>query len=50
MPKKSETKRASTRPSRQPGQGRSTKGTQGRQKQSETEMHRGEEKMDTEQE
>jgi hypothetical protein len=48
MAKKSETKRPSTRSTRQTGRGRSTKGTQGRRKQSESQMHRSEEKMDME--
>jgi hypothetical protein len=48
MPKKSQTKRPSTRPTRQTGRSRSNKTQQGRQKQSESRMHRSEENMDME--
>jgi hypothetical protein len=50
MPKKSETKRPSTRSSRQTGRSRSSKTQQGRPKQSESQMHRSEENMDMEEE
>lgn len=50
MPKKSETKRPSTRPSRQTGRSRSSKTQQGGRKQSESQMHRREENMDMEEE
>jgi hypothetical protein len=50
MPKKSETKRPSTRSSRQTGRSRSTKAQPGGRKQSESQMHRSEENMDMEEE
>jgi hypothetical protein len=50
MPKKSETKRPSTRSTRQSGRSRSTKGQQGRQKQAEPQTHRNEEHMEMEEE
>jgi len=50
MPKKSQTKRPSTRSTRQTGRSQSSKRQQGRQKQSESQMHRSEENMDTEEE
>jgi hypothetical protein len=48
MRKKSETKRPSTRATRQGGRSRTRKTQPGRQKQSESQMHRGEEHMDME--
>lgn len=48
MPKKSDAKRPSTRSTRQTGRSRTNKGTQGREKQSESQMHRSEEKTDME--
>lgn len=50
MPKKTQTKRPSNRSTRQTGRSRSTKTQQGRQKQSESPMHRSEENMDMEEE
>jgi hypothetical protein len=51
MPKKPATKRPSNRATRQTGRSRSgAKTQQGRQKQSESEMHRSEENMDMEEE
>jgi hypothetical protein len=50
MPKKSETKRPSTRSTRQTGRGRSAKRKQGGQKQSESRMHRSEENVNMEEE
>lgn len=50
MPKKSETKRPSTRSTRQTGRSRSNKSQPGRQKQSESKMHRSEENIDMEEE
>ena len=50
MAKKSSIKRASTRSTRQTGRSRSSKTQPGRQKQSESQMHRSEENMDREEE
>jgi hypothetical protein len=50
MPRKSQTKRPSSRPTRQTGRSRSNKTQQGRRKQSESQMHRSEESMDMEEE
>lgn len=46
MPRKSETKRPSTRSTRQSGRTRGTKEQQGRQKQTEPQARRNEESMD----
>jgi hypothetical protein len=48
MPRKSETKRPSTRSTRPAGSARNTKGQQGRQKQSEPQAQSNEEHMDME--
>jgi hypothetical protein len=50
MAKKSQTKRPSTRSTRQTGRSRSNKTQQGRQKQSESQAHRSEENMEMEEE
>ena len=50
MAKKSETKRPSTRSTRQTGRSRSSKTQQGRQKQSESQMRRTNANMDMEEE
>ena len=50
MAKKSPTKRASTRYTRQTGRSRSSKTQPSRQKQSESQAHRSEENMDMEEE
>jgi hypothetical protein len=50
MAKKSETKRSSTRSTRQTGRGRGTKTQPGSRKQSEPQMHGSEENMDMEDE
>ena len=50
MPKKSQTKRPSTRSTRQTGRSRSNKTQPGRQKQSESQMRRSEQSMDMEEE
>jgi hypothetical protein len=50
MAKKSPTKRASTRSTRQTGRSRSSKTQPDRQKQSESQAHRTEENMDMEEE
>ena len=50
MPRKSETKRPSTRSTRQSGRSRSNKTQQGRQKQTEPQNQRTEENMDVEEE
>jgi hypothetical protein len=50
MAKKSQTKRASNRSTRQTGRSRSNKTQQGRQKQSESQTRRSDENMDMEEE
>lgn len=50
MAKKSDTKRSSSRPTRQGGRSRTSKSQQGREKQSESQMRRSEENVDMEEE